>query len=257
MPKSLISILFAAMLLVTISFSYSNASTTSVTLDGIANAGYWADDLTSTYLYVKDLKDLTDNTDDTYSFQWRYDGSTPLPWSNMNDLITDLNSQEFNWWLESGGDPFNHPSSPIWTSVFLEKGLYEINLAPDSEAYNLTDYWGNNDWNNYVQMFAAYDDSFNFGEGSYITDSKDNSLDYYRSNVDGMTISLKEDTNLYFYINDNNSVDNAGSVKLNVSVVPEPGQVALFITGAILLVVRYQRKKRLFQLRMDAQRALS
>lgn len=238
MPKSLISILFAAMLLVTISFSYSHASTTSVTLDGIANAGYWADDLGSTYLYIKD-KDS-----DSYTYQWRY-GVNPeaLAWSNLDELVVDLTSWNFNWWIESGGDPFNAPSSPIWTSVFFEKGSYEINLAPDSEAYNLTDYWGNNDWNDYVQIFAAYGDSFNFGEGSYITGSKDDAINYYNSNVDGMTISLKEDTNLYFYINDNNSVDNAGSVKLNVSVVPEPGQVALFITGAILLVVRYQRKK--------------
>jgi len=242
MQKRLIEIFIAAVLAV-ISYSYSHASTTTVTLDGIANAGYSADDLTSTYLYVKDLKDLTDNTDDTYSFQWRYDGSTPLPWSNMNDLITDLNSQGFNWWLESGGDPFNKPSSPIWTSVFFEKGLYEISLAPDSGAYNLSDYWNKNDWNAYVQMYAAYGDSFNFGEGAYITDSQDNALNYYRANVDGKTITLKEDTNLYFYINDFNSIDNAGSVKLNVSVVPEPGQVVLFIAGAILLVVWHQRKR--------------
>jgi len=92
-------------------------------------------------------------------------------------------------------------------------------------------------------MYAAYGDSFNFGEGAYITDSQDNALNYYRANVDGKTITLKEDTNLYFYINDFNSIDNAGSVKLNVSVVPEPGQVVLFIAGAILLVVWHQRKR--------------
>lgn len=237
MQKRLISILCAAMLLVIISFSYGHASTTTVTLDGIANAGWWADDLTSTYLYVKD------KADDSYFFEWRYGSSPALPWSNLTDLITYLNSQGFDWWLESGGDPFGAPSSPIWTSVFLAKGLYEVSLAPDSEAYNLSDYWGENHWNAYVQMYAAYGDGFNYGEGSDITDTKDNALNYYRANVDGMTISLKEDTNLYFYINDTNSIDNAGSVKLNVSVVPEPGQVVLFVTGAILLVVWHQRRK--------------
>jgi hypothetical protein len=236
MRQRLISILFAIMLQVVISFSYSHASTTTVTLDGIANAGWWADNLESTYLYVRD------RDSGIYTYQWRY-GSGALQWNNLDELVTDLKGQNFNWWLESGGDPFNKPSSPIWTSVFLEKGLYEISLAPDSEAYNLTDHWGNNDWNAYVQMYASYGDSFKFGEGSYITDTKDNALNYYRSNVDGMTISLKEDTNLYFYINDYNSVDNAGSVKLNVNVVPEPGQVLLFITGATLLVVWHQRKK--------------
>lgn len=238
MQKRSINILFAAMLLVIISFSYSQASTTAVTLDGIANAGWWADDLGSAYLYIKD------KADDSYFYKWRSGvNPEPLAWSNLDELVADLNTRGFSWWLESGGDPFNKPSNPIWTSVFLEKGSYEINLAPDSEAYNLSDHWGNNDWNAYVQMYAANGDSFNFGEGSYITSSKDNALNYYRSNVDKMTISLKEDTNLRFYINDYNSIDNAGSVKLNVSVVPEPGQVSLFIAGSILLVVWHQRKR--------------
>jgi len=55
MQKRLIEIFIAAVLAV-ISYSYSHASTTTVTLDGIANAGYSADDLTSTYLYVKDSR---------------------------------------------------------------------------------------------------------------------------------------------------------------------------------------------------------
>jgi len=221
-----------------ISVSYAQASTTTVTLDGIVNAGYSADDLTSSYLYVKNT------TDNSYSYKWRYGvNPEPLAWSNLTDLVTDLNSQGFDWWLESGGDPFNNPSSPIWTSVFFEKGVYEISLAPDSSAYNRVAYWGENDWNNYVQMYAAYGDSCNFGEGSYISGSENDSLNYYRTNVDGMTVSLKEDTNLYFYINDSNSVDNSGSVKLNVAVVPEPGQVLLFIAGAFPLVFWQQRKR--------------
>ncbi|RJQ23224.1 MAG: hypothetical protein C4560_00675 [Nitrospiraceae bacterium] len=236
MLKNLIKMLFAVMSLVIISFSYSSAST-SVTLDGIANAGYWADDLTSTYLYVKDL------ADDSYYYQWRYGDPDALRWSNLDDVVADLNTQGFSWWLESGGDPFNKPSSPIWTSVFLEKGEYEINLAPDSSAYNLSDYWGGNTWNAYVQIWAGYGDSFNFGEGSYISASENDALDYYHATVDGMTFSLKEDSNLYFYINDTNSIDNSGSVKLNVSVVPEPGQVLLFISGALPLAFWRQRKK--------------
>ena len=63
-----------------------------------------------------------------------------------------------------------------------------------------------------------------------------------------MTITLTEDTNLNFYINDYNSIDNAGGVTLNVAVVPEPGQVALFITGALTLVI--------FSLRRKAKRAV-
>lgn len=235
--KKSIKMLFAVMLLVIISFSYTYASTNTITLDGIANAGYWADDLTSTYLYVKDL------TDDSYYYQWRYGSLDALRWSGMDELITDLNAQGFSWWLESGGDPFNNPSSPIWTSVYLERGLYEISLAPDSSAYNLSAYWDDNNWNAYVQMWAAYGDSFNFGEGSYITNSENDTLNYYRTNVDGMTFSLNDDTYLYFHINDFNSIDNSGSVKLNVTLVPEPPPVLLLISGAVTLVVfRYRQK---------------
>ena len=236
MRKKSIKMLLAVALMI-FSFSYSHASVNTVNLDGIANAGYWADDLTSTYFYVKN------KTTDSYYYQWRYGSPDALRWSNLNEVVTDLNTLGFEWWLESGGDPFNNPSSPIWTSIYLEKGLYDIHLAPDSAAYNLASYWGDNKWNNYVQIWADYNDSFNFGEGSYIANNANDSLNYYRTNVDGMTVSLKEDTNLYFYINDTNSTDNSGSVKLNVSVVPEPGQVLLFMSGAFPLVFWYQRKK--------------
>jgi len=225
-------------LLVMLSFSYSQASITEVMLDGVENSGYWADDLTSTYLYVKDL------SDSSYIYQWRYGDTDSLAWSSMNDMITELNNQQgLNWWLESGGDPFNNPSQPVWSSVFLERGIYDVSLAPDSSAYNLSDYWEGNDWNAYVQMWADYDDSFNFGEGSNVTTSESNALQFYRDNVDGMRINLQQDTNLYFYINDSNSVDNAGSVKLNVAVAPEPQQVILFISGAIPLATWPRRQR--------------
>jgi len=231
------------LMLLILSFSNAVASTNTVMLDGVQNAGYWADDLTSTYLNVKNLDDSS------YFYQWRYGSSSPLLWTSMNEMITDLNFQEVNWWLESGGDPFNNPSQPIWTNVFLEKGIYDVSLAPDSSAYNLLDYWGENNWNAYVQMWAEYDDSFNFGEGSYISSNESNALQFYRDNVDGMRIDLQQDTNLYFYINDINSIDNSGSIKLNVAVVPEPQQVMLFISGAIPLATwpRRQRLKSLLR----------
>ena len=228
MRKNPIKILLAVILLLIIPFSYSLAATT-VTLDGVANAGYWADDLSSSYLNVKNL------TDSSYYYQWRYGGTDTLRWNNMDDLVTDLNSQGFSWWLESGGDPFSNTSDPIWTSVYLQKGVYEVSLAQDSAAYNRMGYWGDDHWNAYVQMWTDYGDSFNYGEGSYTYYSEQDTLHFYNASVDGMTITLTEDTNLNLYINDFNSIDNSGGVRLNVSVVPEPGQVALFIAGALTL----------------------
>lgn len=227
--KKPVKMLLAIILLLIIPLSYSHAVTT-ITLDGVANAGYWADDLTSSYLYVNDLGDSS------YYYQWRYGDPEALKWNDMDEMITDLNNQGVDWWLESGGDPFSNTSDSIWTSVYLEKGVYEVSLAPDSSAYNLEAYWQNDSWNAYVQMWTDYGDSFNFGEGAYISNSEQNTLQFYHANVDGMTFSLKDDTNLYFYINDTNSIDNSGSVILNVAVVPEPGQVLLFISGAVTLI---------------------
>ena len=143
--KKPVKMLLAIILLLIIPLSYSHAVTT-ITLDGVANAGYWADDLSSSYLNVKNL------TYSSYYYQWRYGSTDALRWDNMDDLVADLNTQGISWWLESGGDPFNNTPDPIWTSVYLEKGSYEISLAPDSSAYNLEAYWQNDSWNAYVQI---------------------------------------------------------------------------------------------------------
>lgn len=217
------------MLLMTISVSSSNAML--ITLDGIENAVLWSEDKTKPYLNV------WNNTNSTYYSQWKYDGSTSLQWGSLNELVTDLNTQGFDWWLESGGDPFNSPASEIWKSVSLAKGTYTISLADSSSAYNLIDYWGGNMWNAYVQIWAEYDDSFNFGDGLLNFNSENNALDYYNLYVDGMVIDLQQDTELFFYINDTNSIDNSGSVTLDIETtpVPEPSTVVLLALGMLSL----------------------
>ena len=234
--KKSIKILLAVILFLIIPFSYSHAATT-VTLDGIANAGWWANDLSSSYLNVRNT------ADSSYYYQWRYGSAEELEWDNMDELVADLNTQGFSWWLESGGDPFANTPDPIWTSLYLEAGSYVISLAPDSAAYNLQAYWQNNQWNAYVQMLTDSGGSYNFGEGTYAFDSEEDTLQYYNENVGGIALSLNEGTNINFYINDTNSIDNSGSVKLNIAVVPEPGQVLLFITGAVTLLC-FRLKKR-------------
>ena len=94
-------------------------------------------------------------------------------------------------------------------------------------------------------MFTDYGDDFNFGEGTYDYSSELDALQFYNTNVDGMTISLTEDTNLYFYISDTNSIDNLGSVTLEVAVVPEPISSALFLIGGTALGFRHFRKRKM------------
>lgn len=236
-----ITILVLVLMLISIPCSYAY----KITLDGISNATWWSADKTKTYLNVRNV------TDSNYYYQWQYDGSTPLQWSNIGNMIADLNTKGFDWWLESGGDPFNDPSAVIWKSLYLKKGLYEINLTYDSRAYNLMDYWGDNMWNAYVQIWAGYGDSFNFGEGFTTFGTENDALSYYRTNVNGMRFSLSQDTDLYFYINDYNSIDNSGSVSLDISAVPEPSTVLLLGMGISLAIIwrhRYMRGKRAVQL---------
>lgn len=230
--------LLALILLMTISVSSSHAI--SMTLDGVANAVLWSQDKNKPYLNV------WDHNSSSYYYQWKYDGSTSLQWNNMNELVTDLNNQGVNWWLESGGDPFNSPASTIWKSVSLSQGTYEISLADNSAAYNLVDYWGLDMWNAYVQIWTEYGDSFNFGNGFPSFNSENNALSYYRSSVDGITLNLQKETEVFFYINDNNSIDNSGSVTLDITstAVPEPSTFVLLAFGMILFFTWQHKQTR-------------
>lgn len=237
--KKLTVLFFILILLTVTSIPYSYAFT--VTLDGIANAGSSPEGLAETYLNV------WDRTNNSYYSQWQYGDPTALQWDNIDNLVADLNTKGFAWQLESGGDPFNSPADQIWVSHYFDQGYYEINLSDNSSAYNLEDYWGQDSWNAYVQIWAAYDDNFNFGEGSTLFSSEDEALSYYNSSVDGMVVYLQEDTNLFFYINDTNSIDNFGSVTLNITSIkpiPEPATALLLGSGLVLLFVWRKRQNK-------------
>ena len=224
-------ILLAIMLLMTISASSSNA--VLITLDGVANAVLSSEDKTKPYLNIFDV------TNNSYYYQWKYGDPTSLQWSNMDQLTSHLYAQSgLTWLLESGGDPFN-PVTPIWKSLSLAKGTYDISLADSSSAYNLLDYWGGDMWNAYVQIQTEYGDSFNFGDGAINFTSESNTLTYYNLYVDGMIIDLQQDTEMYLYINDGNSIDNSGSVTLNIEAtpVPEPSTVAMLALGMLSLFI--------------------
>jgi hypothetical protein len=68
-------------------------------------------------------------------------------------------------------------------------------------------------------------------------------LNYYRQNVDGMTITLDHQADVQFYINDYNSVDNAKSVTLEICGVPLPGSLSLLGPGLALLLAGLWRRK--------------
>lgn len=221
-------------------------------LDGIANAGWYADTLTNSHLYIAN-PDLPG----AYYYKWVYSVSTPAPlWNSRQALADDLadgvlvnGTPVGSWQVQSGGDAFNvsgHRADEIWKSLSILPGTYRLNLTTDSRAYQLNEFlWpgetnGIPVWNAYVQMYAVYNDtttaSFNFGEWVFQQGSENGVLTYYHTNVDGMTINLPNPATLFFYINDPNSVDNGASVKLEFSNVPIPGSLILVGSGLIAFI---------------------
>jgi hypothetical protein len=223
----------------------------SVHLDGIANAGWYADDLSKGHLYIYDLDKSQ------YIYQWVY-GSTPLPWNSREALASDLADGEImgtlvnNWQVQSAGDAFNNPANAIWKEFNISPGTYTLKLTAASRAYQLNEFrWTPNDngqpvWNAYVQMYAIYNDattgSFQFGDWSLFRDTELDLLTYYRNNVDGMQITIPKPATMYFYINDYNSVDNGASVTLEFTQpAPLPGGLVLFGSG-LLALIRWRRR---------------
>lgn len=215
----------------------------TVHLDGIANAGWYADDKTKAHLYIYDLDR------NQYVYQWVY-GSTPLPWSSREALANDLADGEVmgtvvnNWQVQSAGDAFNNPANAIWKTLNISPGTYNLKLTADSRAYLLNEFpWTSNDngppmWNAYVQMYAVYDDattgSFQFGDWPFHKETEMDVLSYYRNNVDGMQILIPKLATMHFYINDYNAVDNGAGVTLELSPsAPLPGSLVLFGSGLL------------------------
>ncbi len=219
-----------------------------VHLDGIANAGWYADDLSKAHLYIADV-----DVPGAYYYKWTYSPAAPTPlWASRQGLSDDLadgilvnGTVVGNWRVESAGDVFGNPTAPVWKSLNLAPGTYVLRLTPDSRAYQLNAFlWSNESpsaslWNAYVQMYAVYADSttqsFAFGDWSLHQGAESDVLDYYRQFVDGMTITLPQAAEVYFYINDYNAVDNDAGVSLEFSAVPLPASFLLLAGGLVLL----------------------
>lgn len=227
----------------------------TVYVDGVANAGWWADTLEKTHLYV------WDQDAGAYAYQWVYNGITPLPWNSLPEFLNDLSDNVLdqaggislgNWQVQSGGDPFNQPAAAIWKSLTLPAGNYRLRLTPDSRAYDLKAFaWPNETaqslWNAYVQIHGRYQGGgtfdLAFGDWSFNRPTEAEVLSYYHNYVDGLPLVLSEPAELLFYINDYNSIDNAYGVTLEVAVVPLPATLLLLGSGLVALALPNWRRR--------------
>ncbi len=246
-------LVFAMALLIAASGS-APATAAVIHLDGIANAGWYNDDLDRAHLYVANLDE------GGYYYQWKYSPDNPTPlWNSREALAAELATGILNgnpignWRVESAGDVFNHPEAAIWKSLEFLPGTYNLKLTETSRAYQLNAYlWPNENnfapvWNAYVQMYAVFNDggtqSFNFGDWSMAGGSESEVLAAYRNLV--LTITLDKPGTIYFYINDYNAVDNAGSVTLEFNgppPAPLPGSLLLLGSGLAALLTWRRRQ---------------
>lgn len=216
------------------------AGAMTVTLDSVGNAGWSAESLEQPYLKILDGTTTV----------WSSESSTPS-WSGFSDLVADLADGWIGfegtgtplggtYAIQAGGDVF-FPSTPIYQTIHLSAGHYEVSLDSNSEAYNIVgysdqNYSGGDWWNAYVQMWTSDGQSHAFGDGNTIYGSEFDALDAYNTRIRPLSLSLSDEADLFLYINDINSLDNEGSVTLNIQPVPVPAAWLLFGSGIAALV---------------------
>lgn len=218
------------------------AGATTVTLFGVKNAGWSTEPLGQPYLKILD----TGNT-----VVWSGGNSDLIAtWTDFAALVEDLNDGYIGpassgtglgstYTILSGGNVFSATANDIYETIPLPAGQYTISLDPSSEAYNLkgysdSKYVGDNLWNAYVQMWTSDGQSRSFGGGTTFYGSETDALNVYGTIT--TSLFLSEAADLFLYINDYNSLDNTGSVTLNILPVPLPAAWLLLASGVGALV---------------------
>ena len=211
----------------------------TVKLDAVENAGWNAEPLGQPYLKI---------LDDGSTVVWS-SVQSPVAWSSFADLVADLSDNYIGaagsgtslgtYTIQSGGNVFSGLATPIYKTLSLPTGQYTISLDPSSESYNLKgydapNYAGGNLWNAYLQIWTSDGQNLAFGDGDTQYGSSTETIAAYETITASLTLFSDADLNLY--INDNNSLDNTGSVTLNIQPVPLPATWLLFGSGMAALV---------------------
>lgn len=179
------------------------------------------------------------------------DPNSVSQWSSKDDVVNyaaSHNHWDHAWVLESAGNIWSQSDHIVGeTLVGLSAGIYRISVAGGAFTYDRfgwSPYYGKYYWQ--LQIRGFLEDDTPVGPPQMLGSIGDylNPDDAYYDNLGKyLDIHLPGNGHLVFWILDWNSLDNWGTLEVNVTLVPVPGTFLLLGTGLVFFAVRMRLQK--------------
>ena len=175
------------------------------------------------------------------------DPSSIGQWSsaaNVYKYADDYNNWNTKWILEAAGNIWSQSDPVVGESLTgLSAGTYRISVVSGAFMYDSFD------WSDYDDKYWWQLHILGLPIGGSLISKILGSTDPYLSAAlalsdnlgEYLDIDLPYGGSLVFWIWDTNSLDNAGSLTFNVTLIPEPATFILLGTGMLFLVKRFRR----------------
>ncbi len=159
---------------------------------------------------------------------------------NTVQYYTGVTNPITAWVLWSAGDIWNTTShSHIYQSTgLLAGGTYRISVLPSTDAFTYDSWnWSGNYgyWGWYLHITDNHGHQWTLGPGSgdWASTVTTANKSAFLASLTGLhlDLTLTPGTELYFWIYDNNTLDNAGSLSFNLASVPLPSSLLLVLSG--------------------------
>ncbi len=171
----------------------------------------------------------------------------PSPFTNAAAATGYADSKTTGWAYTSAGNMWTSSGAIGYTVSGLAAGTYKISAVSGGFTYDNWGWSGNFDTYMYLLQivkgsgwYAAIGDSNNTSPGGVLA------LTPFYSNW-YTTVTLLAGETLSFYVHDNNTMDNFGTLKFSIASVPLPSSLLLVLGGlpamALFRVRRFFSKK--------------
>jgi hypothetical protein len=222
-------------------FVHCPAYATLYTVDAITDAGL--------YPGQPDFVDFLLSNGSTVNVR----SSTSPPFTDSTTVYNyaTANGIPAGWTLQSAGNIWNSSQTTVGvTTPLLSAGTYQISVVSGAFTYDSFD-WSSSP--NYYQQWLWFlniesdvppspsggtSQSLNYYTLGSSTLYGTPAAAYNASKNSLIDITLASPGYLNFWIYDTNSIDNAGSLEVNVAAVPQPSSLWLLITGVLILILR-------------------